>query len=228
MVDVFFLKGEKMSKKLLFVALISLSSQVASVGFSGSVGVGALLQKTAVEIEGKDTSNTAYEFEKDGNAGYFAGKAFATLGITPTKSTFVGLRVSASLMNDKKKHDYNNATSKSNFAFHVGPELGYMINDKFCVSVSGLFAYKNIKIKMVDTTKSEVEADKKNYYGFGGLVGAFYNINNMFSVGLEGGADYMLKRKDNVVKFNASEVKFDVKRSFVPNVGLVAKVSFGK
>ncbi|QEK38084.1 hypothetical protein FZC35_01700 [Candidatus Cytomitobacter indipagum] len=228
-----------MNKKLLFATLISLSNQAFAGSFAGSFGLGATAQKTTLEIE---KNGNASEFEKDGNKGYFAGKALVSLGMKKG-SSFFGVKLSASLMSDKKNlevkidgKDVETMNSKSNFAVHVGPEFGYQVNDKFSVHSAILLAYKHIEINQnaltIENVKvSAAKAEKECQYGFGATVAAFYSITKMFQVGLEGGADYMMKKENSFktkVDDKDKEVKFDVKSNFAPHASVIAKISFGK
>ncbi|QEK38085.1 hypothetical protein FZC35_01705 [Candidatus Cytomitobacter indipagum] len=215
-----------MNKKLLFATLISLSNQAFAGSFAGSFGFGATAQKTTLEAGIK---NTIFAFKEDGNKGYFAGKALVSLGMKKG-SSFFGVKLSASLMSDKKNLINHNANekfinSKSNFAAHVGPEFGYQINNKFSVCYAILLAYKNMKIK-----NKEIKIKKEYQCGFGATVAAFYNITKIFQIGLEHGVDFMMKKENAFDNQSDKKVKEEasVKSNFTPHASVIAKISFGK
>ncbi len=198
---------------LALIALFAVSNSVSA--FSASIGLGAVAQKSTLEITKINKADIKVEFKQNGKIGYFAGRVSAHAFY----NNMFGLRISSDIGNDKKSNEENDKkeaatfTSKSNFKVSLAPIVKYCLNDKVSVHASLGGVYKNVKISTTDKhALKALDADKKHFFGFGGHLGADYNFNSKIAIFAEVSADKMLKKDNTFGK--TDEGKFTTKGGF--------------
>jgi len=129
--------------------------------------------------------------------------AICTIALTVNAQLFVGGSMSLGVQSnrqrgfDDKDKKNNTATSTTNFSFHLGPRVGYCINDKLAVGGDVLLGFDanpiggqgtSTTVGYQDDKKSKKVTTSTTTFNWGIFPFVRYNFLtfNKFSIGLEG------------------------------------------